>query len=168
MLGMRKRIAVVGVAALILASANIFGQLEQEPLKVKTRFGTLTVRRDRVLLFRGHPFEPSIQGNNNLEVGTPFHIGATDVALVIDHGGTACPYLYHVVTASKTGAKATPTFGTCNSVVNIKRSGDSIRLTMHDYRGPFEPDEERRKAAQQIEIFVFRDGVITHRGKPIK
>ena len=80
--------------------------------------------------------------------------------LVTIIGGTACPFLYHFVTLTQSGAKATNSFGTCNEAQLVERKGDSISLTMHDYRGPFEPEAERAAAFKRTVIFVFRDGVI--------
>jgi hypothetical protein len=168
---MWKRIMAIKIAALVfaiaIAGSSALGQTGQPDLHVATRFGDLAVGEDKILLFRGHPLYPPIHGNNNLDVGEPFHIGATDVALVTNNGGTACPFLYHFVIVSESGAKATSSFGTCNSVEKTKRVGDSISLTMSGYRGPFEPEAEIRKAAMETHVFVFRDGVVTENGKPV-
>jgi len=32
---------------------------------------------------------------------------------------------------------------------------------MHGYRGPFEPEAERRKAARELRTFVFADGKVS-------
>ena len=69
--------------------------------KVVTRFGTLAVDKDRMLLFNGKPVRPPVQGNNSLDLGTPFDMGASDVVLVKDTGGTACPVLYYFVTVTR-------------------------------------------------------------------
>jgi len=127
---------------------------------VSTRFGSLTVGNNKELLFRGRSVVPSIVGNNGLDLGTPFHLKAEDVVLVTDNGGTACPYLYYFVTLNQSGAKGTTAFGTCNVANQVKRDGDSIRVTMHGYRGPFEPESERRSALRAVHVFVFRDGAV--------
>ncbi|HEX3684319.1 MAG TPA: hypothetical protein VHU83_17425 [Bryobacteraceae bacterium] len=134
-------------------------------LQTKTRFGTLTLDDQNEVTFNARPLEPSIKVNSGMDMGTPFHIGPADVVLVIDYGGTACPVQYYFVTANKSGAKATPAFGTCAEETGIQRSGDSILVTMHGYRGPFEPDGERRKAARETHVFVYRDGAVTERGQ---
>src|SRR6266508_3830563 len=79
----------------------------QETNTVSTRFGALTVNDAGVLLFKGAPFKPTIEANNSLDLSKTCEIGAADVVLVTDNGGTACPALYYFVTVTKSGAKAT-------------------------------------------------------------
>jgi hypothetical protein len=155
-------------AALVLVGTSTFAQVPQLAQKAPTRFGAVTVGDDKVLLFRGRPLQPSIKGNSSLDVGRPFRIGAADIALVTDNGGTACPYRYYFVTLSRSGAHTTHSFGTYNVVVSVKQNGESISLSMHGYRGPFEPDVERRKAAHETHFFVFHDGEVTENGKPAR
>jgi len=56
---------------------------------VPTRFGVLSVNDEQKLLFKGQPFEPPIEGNNSLALGEPYEMGASDVVLVTDNGGTS-------------------------------------------------------------------------------
>jgi hypothetical protein len=113
------------------------------------------------LLFHGHPLQPPIRANSSLAIGRVFHMDGSDVVLVKDTGGTACPYLYYLVTIRASKAKATPEFGSCAEVVTAGRKGTSIVLTMHGYRGPFEPEADRRKAAHELRTFVFADGKVS-------
>jgi hypothetical protein len=147
------------IAAVLIASAAI-AQVPQLAQKIQTKFGALSVGDDTVLRFRGHRFQPSIKGGYSLNLGRPFRMGENDVALVTDNGGTACPYLYYFVTLSESGAQATHSFGTCNAVISVKQKDDSILLSMHGYRGPFEPEEDQKKAARETHTFVFHDGVV--------
>jgi hypothetical protein len=103
-----------------------------------------------------------------LDLGEAFSIGERDVVLVTDNGGTACPHLYYFVTVSASSAKATPPFGTCNELSTIKRTGNSISVTMQGFRGPFEPAAEQRRAARRRHVFIYRAGVVTENGKPVK
>ena len=124
---------LLAVAALVMAGSSAFAQfsgLPQEPQETSTRFGALRVGKDRVLLFKGRPLQPRIEGNNSLNLGEPFRLGATDVVLVTDNGGTACPTLYYFVSVTNSGAKATPAFGTCAELTSLKRVGNSISVTM--------------------------------------
>ena len=159
---------LIGAAMLLVVGTNVFAQLPQEPHVVSTRFGSLTVNDQRMLLFKGRPLDPPVQGNSSLDLGEPLRIGSTDVVLVTDNGGTACPYLYYFITVSSSNAKATPSFGTCGELTNLKRTGSTISLTMPGYQGPFEPEAEKRKAARQKHVFVFRSGVVTENGRPVK
>lgn len=163
--------AVVAIAVLVANSGTTFGQftqLPQEAQEVVTRFGSLTVGNDKTLLFNGRKLTPSVVGNNSLHMDEPIQIGETDVVLVLDNGGTACPSLYYFVTVSKTGARATKPFGTCGAVTSVKRVGNSIRVIMPGYRGPFESESAQLRAARQRHVFVFRAGVVTKKGKTVK
>lgn len=131
------------------------------PAQTSTASDGLTVSAHGELLYRNRPLQPPIHANNSLEIGKAFHMDSADVILVTDNGGTACPYLYYLVTVQHSHADATPAFGTCNSVVSAERKGTSIVLTMHGYRGPFEPEAERRKASRELHTFVFVDGKIS-------
>ena len=160
------------VTAALLAVAGHQALAQSEPAyRVTTRFGELSVRRDEVLRFNEQPLEPLLKGGNGLYVGDPFVIGEADVVLITAVGGTACPDLYWFVTVTRSGAKATPSFGTCSVALTVTRSGDSIRVSMRGYRGPFEPEAERSKAAAQTHVFIFHDGVVsedaaTHTANP--
>jgi hypothetical protein len=150
------RNAIFATVLLVFA----YFMLAQGQARVSTRFGWLEIGKHKELLFRGHPFDPSIVGNNSLDIGETFHVEDSDVVLITNYGGTACPYLFYFVSVSKAGVKATRSFGTCNKVIQAKQSGDSIRITMHDYRGPFEPEAERIRAFREVRIFVFSKGAV--------
>lgn len=162
---------VVASGLLIAVSSGVFAlfiELPQERQEIATRFGSLSVDGDNTLLFNGRTLTPPVVGNNSLDLNEPIQIGATDVVLVLDNGGTGCPSLYYFVSASKSGARATPAFGTCGDVISVKQMGDSIRLTMRGFRGPFEPESAQLRAARQRHVFVFRAGVVTKNGKIVK
>jgi hypothetical protein len=159
---------LIGMALLCVAGPSAFAQftaLPQEPQETATRFGALTVGQDRRLLFKGQPLHPPMTGNNSVHLGATFRIGATDVVLVMDNGGSACPFLYYFVTVSKAGAKATPVFGTCHELTSIKRHGASIAVTIPGYRGPFEPAAARRRAERERHVFVYRTGMVTEKSR---
>jgi hypothetical protein len=155
------------VFALLTIACNAGAQSSEE-LRVQTRFGPLTLDDKDRLLFKGDLIEPVMQANSGIDAGNPFHIGDSDVVLVTIIGGTACPFLYHFVTVTQASAKATKEFGTCNESLSVERKGGSISLTMHDYRGPFEPEAERQAAFRRIVVYAFRDGLVTKNGKPLK
>jgi hypothetical protein len=153
--------------ALLVVSCGCLAQSAEE-LRVQTRFGVLSLDNKDRLLFKDRLIEPVMQANSGMDAGKPFHVGNSDVVLVTIIGGTACPFLYHFVTLTQSGAKATNSFGTCNEAQLVESKGDSISLTMHDYRGPFEPEAERAAAFKRTVIFVFRDGVILRDGKRVQ
>lgn len=154
---MRKVIAI----SILLGAA-----FAQEVATVQTRFGVLSVSNS-TLLFRGQPLRPRLEGNSSLDVGKPYQISASDVVLVTNYGGTACPYLYAFVTTSKTGAEATPCFGTCNQALSVTREGKTLLVKMHGFRGPFEPAADRARAESEMHVFTYRARVVSENGKPV-
>ena len=156
---------ILGIALLLLACA---GAQAQETATIQTRFGALMVNDAGVLLFKGAPFQPTIEANNSLDLSEPYQIGSSDIVLVTDNGGTSCPALYYFVTVTKSGAKATPAFGSCSDLIKIKRMGDSVSVSMPGYAGPSESNRAQTKAARERHVFIYRAGVVTENGKPIK
>jgi len=140
----------------------------QEPNAVATRFGALSVSEAGVLLFQSDPVRPIIEANNSLDLSKPYQIAASDVVLVTDNGGTACPALYYFVTVTKSGVKVTPSFGTCSDLIKIKRSGDSISVSMPGYQGPAESKQAQRRAARESHVFNYHAGAVTENGRPVK
>jgi hypothetical protein len=64
-----------------------------------------------------------------------FRIGDTDVIFISDDSGeTHCHTLHFFVTVSKSGAKISPKFGTCNDLSHVKRRADSILIVMNNFR----------------------------------
>ena len=162
---------IVAIVVLTTAGASARAQisaLPQESQETATRFGSLTVGEDRTLLFEGRGLNPPVTGNNSLNFGGLFRLGPADVLLVMDSGGTACPYLYYLVSVTKSGAKATPAFGTCAELTGVRRQGDSLVLRMPGFLGPFEPAAGRRRAERRRHVFVFRAGVVTENGRPVR
>lgn len=160
---------IIGLAMLFAAGAGAYAQITQmpqEPQESSTRFGSLTVGKDKKLLFKGRPLTPSIDGNNGLNLGELFRINDTDVVLVMDNGGSACPFMYYFITVSEAGAKATPAFGTCGELSRVKRTGGTFTVFMPGFRGPLESKRKREKAAKETHVFIFRDGVLVEGGKP--
>jgi hypothetical protein len=159
------RRCIFGITLLLFVSASAPAQ---ETNSVTTRFGTLTVNEAGVLLFNGAPFKPTIEANNSLDLSKPFEIGVADVVLVTDNGGTSCPALYYFVTVTKSGAKASPAFGSCSDLITVKRNGESISVSMPGYQGPSESKRAQLRAARERHVFIYRAGVVTGNGKPVK
>lgn len=153
MASIRRSAATSSLPAFVLC-ASLVSQAQTRPTG-------LTVDGKSELLFHNHPLQPPIRGNSALDIGRVFHMDSTDVVLVKDIGGTACPYLYYLVTIRDSKAQATPEFGSCTEAVSASRKGDSIVLTMHGYRGPFEPEADRRKAARELHTFIFTEGKVS-------
>lgn len=153
MASIRRLTATIFLLALTICAASAAQSAKKET--------GLTVSAGGELLFHTYPLQPPIHANSSLEIGRVFHMEGSDVVLVKDTGGTACPYLYYLVTIRDSKAEATPEFGSCTEVVGASRKGNSIVLTMHGYRGPFEPEADRRRAARELRTFVFADSKVS-------
>lgn len=137
----------------------------------KTRYGTVSVREsDKVLLYKGKPVSPEIQGNSSLSIVASYEAGKNDILLLQDTGGTACPALFRFVTLSPKGLSTTPEFGTCSDIVYPTMNSETatITITTNGFRGPFEPEADKRKAYMTKTVFRFANGRVTENGKPIK
>jgi hypothetical protein len=155
---------IFGVTLLLLGSISA---LAQETKDVTTRFGALTVNEGGVLLFKGSPVQPTVEADNSLDLSEPYQVGASDVVLVTDNGGTACPAIYYFVTVTKSGAKVTPSFGTCSDLITVKRVGDSISVSMPVHQGPGMSRTARSRTARGRHVYIYRAGVVTENGKPV-
>ncbi len=135
---------------------------------VPTRFGPLKINDENVLLYKNRPLSPEIQGNNSLSVIGKYQLGNSDVILIQDNGGTACPAQLYFVTTSASGVKASPAFGTCTDLIDVKPADDSVYVSMPGFMGPFEPKAAQRKAAKEKHVYIYKAGEVTENGKPIK
>src|SRR6185295_7183400 len=73
----------------------------QDTQSVSTRFGVLSVNEDKILQFKGQSLVPVIEGNNGLDLGEVMRMGATDVVLVTDNGGSGCPAVFYFVSVTR-------------------------------------------------------------------
>lgn len=105
-----------------------------EPIEIKsplkTRFGVISISEEKILLFNGKPLSPTIQGNNNLSLVDRNEGGQSDVVLVQDTGGTACPAQYYFISISSAGAKSSKVFGTCSDLLKTAKKGEEILVFM--------------------------------------
>lgn len=139
--------------------------------KVKTRFGVVSVREEgNLLLFKGKPVSPAIEGNNSLDIVAHYEMGQSDVLLLQDTGGTACPALFRFITVSSSGVRVAPEFGTCSEIIypTWDSKTATVTITMNGFRGPFEPQAEKHKAYMTKTVFRFANGRVTENGKPLK
>jgi hypothetical protein len=156
---------IFGIALLLIAGTSA---LAQEENTITTRFGALKISDAGKLLFKGNPLDPPFEEDAGLSLSELNQIGDTDVVLVTLDGGKACPALYYWVTVKESGTKITHAFGTCSDEIKIKRTGDSISVSMSGYEGDFESKRAQRKAALEKHVYIYRAGVVTENGKPVK
>ncbi|PUA96674.1 hypothetical protein C8C99_1506 [Acidovorax sp. 107] len=151
--------------------ARVESALEEPEMQVKTRFGVVAVQEgDSSVVLNGQtvlsPQEESVRIVRNAPVG------AEDVLLLQSGSGTACPALFQVLAVSAQGVQVSPKFGSCSdrvfAVVEDKPNmAPKLSIRMLGFAGPFEPEEEQRKAAQKLVEFVYQQGSLTRDGKPV-
>lgn len=126
--------------------------------KVKTRYGVLSVREeDNLLLFKGKPVAPAIEGNNSLSIVANYEQGQSDVLLLQNNGGTACPALFRFITVSAAGLRTTPEFGTCSDII-YPRSDSKTGITVAMVGN----------TAMTKAIFQYANGQVMQGGKVVK
>ena len=139
--------------------------------KLKTRFGIVSVREDdNLLLFKGKPVAPTIEGNSSLSIVAHYEMGQSDVLLLQDNGGTACPALFRFITVSAAGLRTTPEFGSCSDIIypTLDAKTGTITVSMNSFTGSFEPEVEKQKAYMTKTVFRFANGQVTENGKLVK
>ena len=151
--------------------ARVESALEEPEMQVKTRVGVVAVQEgDSSVVLNGQtvlsPQEESVRIVRHAPVG------AEDVLLLQSGSGTACPALFQVLVVSAQGTQVSPKFGSCSdlvfAVVEEKRNqAPRLSIRMLGFAGPFEPEEEQRKAALKMVEFVYQQGSLTRDGKPV-
>ena len=137
---------------------------------VKTRFGVVSVREeDNLLLFKGKPVAPAIEGNSSLSIVANYEMGQSDVLLLQDNGGTACPARFRFITVSAAGLRTTPEFGSCSDIIYPTSDAKvGISVAMVGFMGPFESAAAHKKADMTKTVYRFLNGQLTGNGKPVK
>ena len=156
---------IVAIVLLLLAGATA---LAQEENTIATRYGPLSISDAGKLLFKGNLLDPPFAEDAGLSLSELNQVGDADVVLLALDGGKACPALYYWVTVKESGAKVTHSFGTCSDEIKIKRTGDTISVSMSGYGGDFESKSAQRKAALEKHVYIYREGVVIENGKPVK
>ncbi len=156
------RIHPLALAAAVLLATSPMALAQS----VNTRFGPVSVNQD-VLMFRGRPVTPSIEGNTSLGLDQVLQVGASDAVIVRDNGGSACPVLFHVVMVSAQGAKASPAFGTCSEAAEVSKKGDGVSLRMPTVSS-FMEQRAGKGDAGRMHVFVVVNGAVTDNGKPYR
>lgn len=138
---------------------------------VKTRYGTISVHKeDKSLLFKGKPVRPAVEGNSNLSIVANYDIGKTDILLLQDTGGIACPALFHFVHINPSGLHVSPKFGTCSDIIYPSFDAKKgVTVSMIGFQGPYESAAAQQKAAMTKTIYQWTlDGRVTQNGQPVR
>lgn len=151
--------------------ARVESALEEPETQVKTRFGVVAVQEgDSSVVLNGLTVLPAQEEPVSIVRNAP--VGAEDVLLLQSGSGTACPALFQLLVVSAQGVQVSPKFGSCSdrvfAVVEEKpNQAPKLSIQMLGFAGPFEPEEEQRKAARQVREFVYQQGSLTLDGKPV-
>lgn len=151
--------------------ARVESALEEPEKEVKTRFGVVAVQEeDSSVVLNGQTVLPTQEEPVSIVRHAP--VGAEDVLLLQSGSGSACPALFQVLAVSAQGVQVSPKFGSCSdrvfALVEEKRNqAPRLSIRMLGFAGPFEPEEEQRKAAQKLVEFVYQQGALTRDGKPV-
>lgn len=151
--------------------ARVESALEAPKSRVKTRFGEVVVQEgDSAVLVNGQTVLPAQEESLSIVRNAP--VGAEDVLLLQSGSGTACPALFRVMAVSAQGVQVSPQFGSCSDLVSAvvqtkPNQAEKLVIRMVGFAGPFEPEEEQRKAARQVLEFIYQQGSLTREGKPV-
>lgn len=151
--------------------ARVESALEEPEMQVKTRFGVVAVQeKDSSVVLNGQTVLPAQEESVSIVRQAP--VGGEDVLLLQSGSGSACPALFQVLAVSAQGVQVSPKFGSCSDrvfalVEERRNQAPRLSIRMLGFAGPFEPEEEQRKAAQKLVEFVYQQGALTLDGKPV-
>ena len=138
---------------------------------LKTRHGMVSVHEeDNTLLFKGKPVKPAIEGNGALSIVAHYEMGHTDVLLLQNTGGTACPAQFRFINIGSGSLRASPEFGTCSDIIYPTfdpKTGATVAMV--GFSGPFEPAAAQRKAAMTKTVYRWNaQGQLSSNGNLIR
>lgn len=136
--------------------AMSFNLASAQGAQMPTRFGTLSTNDQSILLLNGKPVKPEVEGNNRLKFVAVVQDDETDVAIIENVGGSACPLLIRIVTVSKGAPNVSPEFGSCSDLVSYTLRDGELQISMPKMQG------------KGNEVFKVQRGVVTIGGRPVK
>lgn len=139
---------ILFVIAIMLSVSSIAATVAQ------TRYLKLTITDNNVLLVNDKQFSKNVEGEGNLSFINTYQLENTDVTIIQDTGGTACPALFYMVVTNKSSAVVSPKFGTCTDLITVINSPNDITVTM-------------KKGKKKL-LYNYKDGVFTFEGKVFK
>lgn len=128
-----------------------------ENISIKTRFGTLTTDSNFQVQYNGKKLSPAVDIVSSAYILSTYKLKNSDVILVSQADGNACPGQYAFIVVTADGAHATPPFGTCyDDDIKPTRSGESISFSMKKLEG---------KGSVQ---YKYERGTVFENGKPVR
>lgn len=139
----------------MLAALLSFGAAAQ--VSIPTRFGALSTNKDDALTFKGRVLAPEVAVPSEAYVIQTFAMQGSDVVLVTQAAGSACPGQYVFVTVTSTSAAVSPVFGTCyDDMSQPVLQGQVISFTQPKVKG------------KGVVKFTYTAGTVYEDGKPVK
>lgn len=143
------------IAALMIGA--YYGSAVAEPVTINTRFGSIKNNSDDLLEFKGKLLKPDVAVVSSAYVVATFKLASSDVVLVSQAAGNACPGQYVYVTIDADAAKVSPTFGTCyDEQIKPVQVGESVAFAMKKVKG---------KGSVR---YIYERGIVFEDGKPLK
>jgi len=128
-----------------------------------TRRGTLAIGDDGTLRWRGRSVLPAVQANNSLSLVARHEVGRTDVLLLQNNGGSACPARYRFITVSASGIATSPEFGTCSDLIYPTGDARGVTVAMPAFAGPGQRAAPRRRV-----VYRYENGHVTENGRVLR
>lgn len=151
-----KRMPFYLVCFLLLAAPLICFSSDKSG-EVRTKFGVLSVNNENILEFNGKPVVPTVAGNNGLTLLDNFALGESNVVLVRDDGGEACPAMYYFAKIGREAVQMSDRFGSCSDLAKAKLVGGVILVSMPDYSGDV---DSRAAVARHLCRYKYENGAI--------
>ena len=145
--------SILVALAIVVAHASA----QADSVAIPTRFGELKTNADGDLLFKGKGLSSTVNIPSSAYVISTYKLQASDVVLISQAAGNACPGQFVFVSVSAEGAKTSPVFGTCyDDEVKPVQAGESISFTM------------KKSGGKGSVRYVYERSVVLENGKPVK
>lgn len=141
---------------------------------ISSRYGKFQIKESQTypqgaLYFNQKLVTPVIEGNNGLSIENIYKLQKDDVALVEEIGGSGCPVtLYFVKVTPTKQLTVSPAFGSCSDLIKVSAQTNQIVITMPDFMGAPESEEQERQVAKHKMTYIYDGNVVKENGKILK
>lgn len=143
------------IGALLLASTAASAQT------LRTRFGSVAVNADNVLMVNGQIMQPQVTGNNELRIVHRYQLRTMDLVLIEDVGGTSCPSTYYVLRMDRADSQVSHPFGTCATMGRVTQAATGLTFEMIGYSPPNSSRSIQQAAMREQHRYVYANGRIS-------
>ncbi len=132
-----------------------------------TRRGTVAIGDEGTLRWRwrwrGRPVPSAVQANKSLSLVARHEVGRTDVLLLQNNGGSACPARYRFITVSASGIAASPEFGTCSDLIYPTADERGVTVVLPAFARPGQRAAPRRRV-----VYRWENGRVMENGRVLR